>query len=119
MPHSNATRMKHLQTANEVRLLRNNLKRDVRADRDTVQAIIARREELVIDYTIYDIIRIAKEDRRSHVRISDMNAAAVRDGINLLISLRRASERTRRWTINYLNAHPYVCHTQRRGVTYR
>lgn len=93
------------------------LRANLRAGEDDIADVIRRREPLVAGYSIFDVLRLtAGSGNKVTMNHQVMGSRAVYDGVNLLISLERASEHTINWTINYINNHKVVAGHHYLGV---
>lgn len=96
-----------LALANWMRERRRDIRRLIHTQgADVLIAILDGREQSFERVPVIDIVRLASPNARvNHAR---MNATAVRDSVNLMMPLGRASDRTIRWTIEYIREHPLV-----------
>lgn len=96
-----------LEVANERRLTVAALKRDVRAGRVTLAAIMAHPPAAALDVALVDLVRWARDATRTRAWFERLGKQAVRDDINLLLTVAQASTETRRWLVLHAGWHQH------------
>lgn len=86
--------------ANEVRASRAAAKRALRSGALTLPVAMRDRPDELLDVLLIDIVRWSR-NRSSTAAISHIGAMAVRDSVNLMMPLGRASLRSRDWVAQH------------------
>lgn len=82
--------------ANATRIHRAAVKRDLRSGSLTLATVMQELPDALLDVPLIDIIRWSRH-RSTSAALSRIGAMAVRDGVNLMIPLGLASQRSRTW----------------------
>jgi hypothetical protein len=93
-----------LSLANQRRTTRAQLRRRISTGDLTLAAVLEDPPDELRDLIILDIVRIARGSRHSARYVAwleRMGRAAIVDGVNLMMPLGRASQRTRDWVAVY------------------
>ena len=93
-----------LATANERRILHSQLKREVRNYPPTLLDWLDEPPAALADVPLLDLLRWTRATGRTvrgQQALVDLNARAVRDGVNLMMPLGRASQRSRKWVAEH------------------
>jgi len=88
-----------LRSGDEIRLRRAQVKRDLRAG--TMSVAAALEDPALASALLIDVIRWTRMRRGSVARVADIGRLALRDGVNLMLTVDAAGERTRRWVAEH------------------
>lgn len=89
-----------LELANEKRLRIADLRRRIRTEHGALEDVLLNPPEELAGIPIIDIVRYAYDNRPAKTA-ERLGRLAIRDGVNLLMPLGRASARTREWTAEH------------------
>ncbi len=90
-----------LATANERRMRIAALKSGIRSGDITLAEIMANPPEILSNWSCADVIRARYSSRHAIPSLERLGRLAVRDRVNLLVPLGRASARTRTWVAEH------------------
>lgn len=91
-----------LATAQDRRMRMAQLRRDLRCNPQLLAEWMADPPELLLDVPLLDLVRWTRSSRaRSYTAITDLNGRAVRERVNLMMPLGRASTASREFVAEH------------------
>jgi hypothetical protein len=111
-------RLAALELANDKRTRRAELRRRLAAERGALREVLMDPPPELEGVPIIDVVRLAYGSGRASKSIERLGRLAVRDRMNLLMPLGKASVRTREWTAEHAEWHwvPVGSSTRRQVV---
>jgi hypothetical protein len=90
-------RMSALRSANAVRLEKARIRRQIRAGELSLWDVLMDPPDVLRDSTLLDVLELSRARAGRATSLAHINERAMEEGVNLLLPVRAASQRSRAW----------------------